>query len=159
MKVAFVSGRHAYLAEGANMALVWYCNNTNVNVEWLSKEEADKADMILFYTENPNEDLWDFECCKKYIGIPRYYLLGNLEESCIEESKKSIFYHRLSEIQTGFLNYINLLKEAFYYGKSKQFIKAAKKGSYYENEWFKRAISRIVFSLLKYGEVYYGRNF
>lgn len=147
------------MAKGAGVALRWYCIQSKIRLDWIREKCAKEADLILFYTEKPECDIWDFEESKKYGSIPKYYLLGNLDESRVKKSMRSVLENRLSKEQAGFINYYKLLNNAFYMGESRKFIEAAKVGNCFANKWFSRDIGNVIFSLIKYAEVYYGRNF
>ncbi|MCR5469113.1 MAG: hypothetical protein K6F37_09140 [Lachnospiraceae bacterium] len=159
MKVAFVSGKHASMANGTKRALENSNVSSHADFKWMRNGEEKNADMILFYTEKPETDIWEFENEKPYGNVPRFYLMGNLDENSSDFGKRYLVENRLSKVQTEEMDIGKVMRNAFYSGNCKKFFDAAREGNVYANRWFVDEVGRIILSIQKYGEVYYGRDF
>jgi len=156
MHIAFLYGKHATMAKGAYIALQWYCIQDHIEISWTDNPYADDVDMILFYTEKPDMDIWEFLYSSPFRHLPKFFLIGNYYDICESAMDKTMLENRLGQEQIGTIHYNTLLAEAFYKGKINSFLKAAKEGNCYATARFQSDVGHVIFAVQKYKEVYYG---
>jgi len=156
MHIAFLHGKHATMAKGAYVALQWYCIQDHIDISWTENPNADNVDMILFYTERPDIDIWNFLYSPPFRRLPKFFLIGNYHDICESVMGRTMLENRLKSEQFGTIHYNILLTDAFYKGKIDSFLKAAKEGNCYATAMFRSDVGHVIFSVQKYKEVYYG---